>query len=60
MFFGFADEYDFPDKNPLGFMNEWLNIDKIQPSPQEENPGAYLLGAITRDSGDRKFSFDDL
>lgn len=60
VFFGFNDEYQFPEKNPLGFMNEWLNIDKIQPSPQEENPGAYLLGAITRDLGDKKFNSDDL
>lgn len=60
VFLGFANEYQFPDKNPLRFMQEWLNIDKIQVSPQEENPGAYLLGAITRDAGDKIFNIDDL
>ncbi len=59
-FFGFSDVYQFPDKNPLGFMKEWLNIDKIQVSPQEENPGGYLLGAISRDLGDKKLDYEDL
>ena len=60
IFFGFADQFDFPEKNPLGFMAEWLNLDKIQSSPQEENTGAYLLGAINRNLGDKKISAEDL
>lgn len=60
-FFGFASEYtDLPDKNPIGFMKEWLNIDKIQVSPQEENPGGYLLGAISRDLGETILNCEDL
>ncbi len=60
IFFGFTDQFEFPEKNPLGFMAEWLNLDKIQSSPQEENTGAYLLGAINRNLGDKKISAEDL
>lgn len=60
IFFGFVEEYEFPEKNPLGFMSEWLNLDKIQPSPQEEKHGAYLLGAITKNLGNKKFESGDL
>lgn len=61
VFFGMADKFeDLPSNNPLKFMNEWLNIDKIQVSPQEENPGGYLLGAISKTLGDTVLESEDL
>lgn len=61
IFFGLADKYDnLPKSNPLKFMNEWLNIDRIQVSPQEENPGGYLLGAISKTLGDIVLESEDL
>lgn len=51
-------EFDFPSKNPMKFLNKWMNMDMIQPSPQEERPTNYLLGGISDDIGDSVIEFD--
>lgn len=39
-------------ENPLPFMNKWLEIDKTQGSPQEENTANYMLGGFMDDTDD--------
>lgn len=63
-FFNLTKEtpYTFPSKNPMPFLDEWIRIDGIQPSPQEERNGQYLLGAVVNDldSVQNDTDFDDL
>jgi ribonucleoside-diphosphate reductase beta chain len=42
-------EYKIPDENPLPFMEEYLNVDKQQGSPQEARNQLYILGNINYD-----------
>lgn len=54
-FFGFKTEeipYELPAKNPLLYMNDWLEIDKMQISPMEQKSGNYVLGMIEQDLAD--------
>lgn len=60
-FFGFRPDeipYTLPVKNPLTYMNDWLNIDSVQVSPMEQKSGNYVLGMIAKDVGDDE-KFDD-
>jgi ribonucleoside-diphosphate reductase beta chain len=57
-FFGMKAKYPFPEKNPLVFMEDWLNIGKTQPSPQEESVGQYKMGVMRRDDEDAQFDVD--
>lgn len=55
---GIADApYDFPENNPLKFMEKWLNISKTQASPQEQDIAAYKVGVMRRT--DEDVIFDD-
>ena len=53
---------DFPfkpiRKNPLGFIEEWISIGRIQTSPQEEKVGQYMLGMVTDNAGDKAYDVD--
>lgn len=33
-------------KNPIGYMDDWINLDNNQPAPQEEKAMNYLLGGF--------------
>lgn len=59
-FFGMQGKYPFPDKNPLSWIEEWINIDMIQGSPQEEKTTAYLMGGIKRDDDNRQFDLEGI
>ena len=45
-FFDLTCPYEIPQKNPLRFMDSWLDISDIQGSPQEARSGAYMLGSL--------------
>jgi hypothetical protein len=54
---------DFLEKNLVkGFVKHmqenWLNISKSQPSPQEEAIGAYRVNVMKRDDQDEEFDLD--
>jgi len=49
-----------PNQLPLKFMERWLNIGKMQPSPQEEDVAMYRLGIMQRDDEDANFDEFDL
>jgi len=57
-FFNVPCNYPIPEKNPLKFMEKWINMGKMQSSPQEEKIGNYMLGMIEHDVGDEKIDFD--
>jgi ribonucleoside-diphosphate reductase beta chain len=46
-----------PDKNPLKYMENWLDISNIQPAPQEQDIGDYKVNVVRRD--DENEIFDD-
>lgn len=47
-----------PEKNPLLFMENWLNIGKTQASPQEQANGQYKLNIMRRDDQEESFAID--
>lgn len=57
-FFRLERPYTFPRKNPFKFMENWLNLDKMQASPQEQQNGQYRVNVIRRDDADQEFAVD--
>lgn len=51
-------EHSFPQKNPFKFMENWLDMSKIQPAPQEEDVGAYKVGMVKRTDTGKVFDCD--
>ena len=51
---------DFPiiRKNPLKYLEDWIDINKNQPSPQEEKPGNYLLGGFVNNTEGKVYDVD--
>jgi ribonucleoside-diphosphate reductase beta chain len=57
---GLPNPFKVVDRNPIGYMADWIDIDKNQASPQEEKTGNYLLGGFTETAGDKLYSVEDL
>ena len=57
---GWTNPHRTVTKNPLPYMDDWLNINKNQGSPQEKRGGNYLLGGFTKSAEDVKFDVSDL
>lgn len=57
-FLGVSSSYTLPEKNPLKFMVRWLDIGKLQPSPQEEQNGQYKVGVMRRNDDDVEFDVE--
>ena len=55
---GIKPKYTMPVKNPLKFMEHWLDISKTQPAPQEEDVAAYKVGMIKRTDEGKTFLID--
>jgi ribonucleoside-diphosphate reductase beta chain len=47
-----------PATNPHRLMERWLNLGKLQGSPQEEKNPQYKVGVIQRDDDDVEFELD--
>lgn len=47
--------YEFPEKNPLPFMEDFLDVSSSQSAPQEENNGQYKVNLLRRDDEDEDF-----
>lgn len=47
-----------PRHNPVPSMENWLNMNKTQAAPQEQDLAAYKVGAITRDDSSTTFDVD--
>lgn len=50
--------FDIPEKNPLKYMEHWINIGLIQPSPQEQDIAMYKINNVIRDDEDAEFDID--
>lgn len=55
--FDIKSDYHFPTKNPLKFMESWLDISNIQPAPQEQDIGDYKVNVVRRN--DENIDFTD-
>lgn len=51
-------DFEIPQKNPLKYMEHWINIGLIQPSPQEQDIAMYKINNIVRDDADEEFDAD--
>jgi ribonucleoside-diphosphate reductase beta chain len=49
--------YVFPAQNPLKFMENWLDMSKTQPAPQEQDNAQYKVGVMRRTDEDEEFDF---
>lgn len=58
--YGWNNPYREVYKNPLSYMDDWLNINKNQGSPQEKKGGNYLLGGVVKAKEEAIFEIDDL
>lgn len=50
--------YTYPKFNPMPALEKWINMNKQQAAPQEQDLAAYKVGAFSYD--DDGFEFDDL
>ena len=51
-------EQEIPAKNPLRFMEDWLDIAKTQAAPQEQSNGQYKLNVMTRTDEGKTYDVD--
>jgi len=56
--FGVESKYPLPQTNPCKFMENWLDISKTQPAPQEQDIGQYRVGIMRRDDENKHFDID--
>lgn len=55
---GIKSTYSIPKKNPLKYMEHWINIGLIQPSPQEQDVAMYALNNVVRDDSSVHFDIE--
>ena len=51
-------DFKFPKSNPLPHMNQWLDMNKLQPAPQEQDSPNYKVGVVVDDSASMNFDYD--
>lgn len=51
-FLNLETEYNFPKTNPMPHLEMWLNMNKQQAAPQEQDVVAYKVGLAMDDAGD--------
>lgn len=57
-FTGIENPFKVIKKNPIPFINDWIDLNNHQASPQEEKTSNYLLGGLINDAGDKVFDVD--
>lgn len=57
-FLNLETDYDFPKTNPMPHLEMWLNMNKQQAAPQEQDIVAYKVGIIVDDAGDDAIDAD--
>ncbi|QTQ06894.1 ribonucleoside triphosphate reductase beta chain [Aeromonas phage PVN04] len=48
--YGLVPSFDVPKKNPLPYMDHWIDGSKVQVAPQELQNSAYQVGAVADDT----------
>jgi ribonucleoside-diphosphate reductase beta chain len=51
-------ELKFPTVNPMPHLDDWLDISKVQATPQEQDNNQYKVGVIVRDDEKTEFAID--
>lgn len=49
---------DLPKTNPMPHLEKWININKTQAAPQEQDHGAYKVGIVVRTDDEKVFDAD--
>jgi len=57
-FLGIESKYKFPKSNPMPHLESWLNMNKQQAAPQEQDLAAYKVGVVVNDDEDTSFDVD--
>ena len=57
-FLDIDSDYKFPKYNPMPNLEKWLNMNKQQAAPQEQDLAAYKVGAVLHDDSNAKFEVD--
>lgn len=57
-YFEIEHSYDIPTKNPIPFIEDWIDINRIQASPQEEKNAQYMVGMVTDDLSEDVIEMD--
>lgn len=55
---GITPKYKMPIKNPVKFMDKWLDISATQASPQEQDNGQYRVNVMRRTDEGSTFDID--
>lgn len=55
---GIPTTYKFPSKNPMPYVDDWIDISKTQSAPQEQDNNQYKLNTIVRDDANVEFDID--
>lgn len=57
-FLSIGSDLQFPAKNPMPNLENWLNISAVQSAPQEENNNQYKVNTVIRDDDHLSFDVD--
>jgi ribonucleoside-diphosphate reductase beta chain len=58
LFLDLTSEHKLPKINPMPYMEQWLNMNKTQSAPQEQDQAAYKVGSVVNDDENANFSDD--
>jgi ribonucleoside-diphosphate reductase beta chain len=57
-YFYIDSPYEAPKKNPIPFVEDWININLTQSAAQEERPTSYLLNTLVKDVDNTPIEID--
>ena len=57
-FLGLTSTHKLPKVNPMPYMETWLNMNKTQSAPQEQDQAAYKVGSVFNDDESSNFDVD--
>lgn len=57
-FLDIESDFNFPKKNPMPNLENWINMNKQQAAPQEQDLAAYKIGATKKDDEGVNFDVD--
>ena len=57
-FLDIETEFSFPKQNPMPGLENWINMNKQQAAPQEQDLAAYKVNAVVNNDKDVSFDID--
>lgn len=57
-YFAIKAPYEIPKKNPIPFIEDWIRIDAIQASPQENRANSYMVGMVVMDHSEAEIEIE--